>query len=464
MSVDKNSIKVHNFVLKGVANMILSKRTVIRAAMLSAAVTASLGVKAWTYSSRANDSEQALKYSYYRAMEDLSSSTDSISQTLEKELYAGSPQMHGKLSSQLLNYAANAKACLSQLPVDKSGLGNTYKFLSQVGNFSQAMSEKLSRGEKLTDDEYKKLTQLHKYSKDLCDAMWKLNDDIETGQTLVYPSDEQPDSELLSDGKGFDKFENSFENYPKLIYDGPFSDNILEKDPELLKGKEEVSREKALEKCILTLGIRSEDVPNLSYEYGKMPSYRFYDDDGKVSCAVTKKGGLVSYFLKTRRANSSDISNDDAIGYAEKFLESIGVTDMESTYYEVYDNVCTINFAYKQSDVLMYTDLIKVQVAMDNGDIVGYDARGYIVNHKERKKGDDLISVKRASKEISPVLDIKSEQLCFIPTEGTKEVLCYEFKCRSDTNRDVLVYINAKTAAEEQILMLEESESGVLTV
>ena len=252
-------------------------------------------------------------------MEDLSSSTDSISQTLEKELYAGSPQMHGKLSSQLLNYAANAKACLSQLPVDKSGLGNTYKFLSQVGNFSQAMSEKLSRGEKLTDDEYKKLTQLHKYSKDLCDAMWKLNDDIETGQTLVYPSDEQPDSELLSDGKGFDKFENSFENYPKLIYDGPFSDNILEKD-------------------------------------------RFYDDDSKVSCAVTKKGGLVSYFLKTRRANSSDISNDDAIGYAEKFLESIGVTDMESTYYEVYDNVCTINFAYKQSDVLMYTDLIKVQV------------------------------------------------------------------------------------------------------
>lgn len=444
--------------------MFISKRNIVKITALSAAVIAVLGVKAGLYHSRAADSEEALRYSYYRAVEDLSSSADSISQTLEKELYAGTSEMHGKLSSQLLTYAANAKACLSQLPIEKTELTNTYKFLSQVGSFSQAMSEKLAKGEKLTDDEYDKLKKLHEYSKDLSDAMWKLNDNIETGQTLIYPDEDKQDTSLLSEGKDFGDFENSFENYPKLIYDGPFSDNILEKDPELLKGKKEVSREKALEKCILTLGINADDVPELSYEYGKMPSYRFYDDGGKITCAVTKQGGLVSYFIKTRRINSTDISNDDAIGYAEKFLEGIGVTDMESTYYEVYDNVCTINFAYEENGILMYTDLIKVQVAMNDGSIVGYDARGYIVNHRDREKAENIISTKRAAKEISPVLEQKSSRLCYIPTEGTGEVLCYEFYCLSDSGRKVLVYINAKTASEEQILMLSESESGVLTI
>ncbi|MBR6338463.1 MAG: germination protein YpeB [Ruminococcus sp.] len=444
--------------------MTVSKRFAVRAIAFTAAVVAVLGVKAGMYHHRAVESEESLKYSYLSAIEGLSQSADSINSVLEKELYAGSPLMHAKLSAQLLTYAESAKATLTRLPIESMGLANTCKFLSQVGSFSQAMSEKLSKGEKLTKAEYENLNRLHEYSDSLSDMLWELNDRVSTGQTLTLPDDEQKNTELIGDSEGIKDYENSFENYPKLIYDGPFSDNILDKESALLKTLKEVDEDTAKQKCIMALGINSKDIPNTAYVYGKIPSYRFYDDDGNVSCAVTKQGGLVSYFIKTRRVNSADITAEQAVDFAGKFLDSLGITDMESTYYEVYDNVCTVNFACVRAGIIMYTDLIKVQVAMSDGGIVGYDARGYIVNHREREKGDGVISAKRAAEEISPVLKQGAHRLCFIPTQGGREVLCHEFECLSDTGRKVLVYINARTAAEEQILLISESASGVLTV
>ncbi len=57
---------------------------------------------------------------------------------------------------------------------------------------------------------------------------------------------------------------------------------------------------------------------------------------------------------------------------------------MKTTYYENIDNVLTVNFAYNDLDVCCYTDLIKVSVAMDDGEILGFDAKGFLVNHYDR--------------------------------------------------------------------------------
>mgnify|MGYP000754913429 FL=1 len=51
-----------------------------------------------------------------------------------------------------------------------------------------------------------------------------------------------------------------------------------------------------------------------------------------------------------------------------------------------------------------------------------------------------------------------------MPSAGTNELYCYEFHCTSPDGRQMLVYINADTGKEEQILLLEISENGTLTV
>ena len=45
-----------------------------------------------------------------------------------------------------------------------------------------------------------------------------------------------------------------------------------------------------------------------------------------------------------------------------------------------------------------------------------------------------------------------------------EEKLCYELECEDDTGGTVLVYVNAMTGAEEEILLVLLTDGGVLTV
>ena len=59
-----------------------------------------------------------------------------------------------------------------------------------------------------------------------------------------------------------------------------------------------------------------------------------------------------------------------------------------------------------------------------------------------------------------------SERLALIPTSGQNEVLTYEFQTRAgegDDAQKILVYVNASTGAEEQILLLLETPEGTMT-
>lgn len=227
---------------------------------------------------------------------------------------------------------------------------------------------------------------------------------------------------------------------------------------------ENVSQTKALERCSLGLNMNSTVFTDISDVEGKMPCWRFSNEDKTVACEVTKQGGYISYFLKSRISESTELTNEQGVKAAEDFLDDLGILSMKTTYYENIDNVLTVNFAYNDLDVCCYTDLIKVSVAMDDGEILGFDAKGFLVNHYDRDIPEAEISQSRAKESVSPRLEIVSGRLALIPTDGLEEKLCYEFRCRAENGRNVLVYINAQTAEEEQILILVESKSGTLTV
>ncbi|MDE6725263.1 MAG: germination protein YpeB, partial [Ruminiclostridium sp.] len=265
--------------------------------------------------------------------------------------------------------------------------------------------------------------------------------------------------------EGFTDFEEGFSNYPTLIYDGPFSDHILEKEPLMLKGQQEVDQEKALQKAQKASG--SDNLTDGGEEGGKMPSYVFTDNNTTVS--VTKQGGFLSYMLKFRTVGQPAITAGEARNKAEEYLEKLGIEDITDTYYEINNGVCTCNFAGEQDndsddEVTLYTDLIKVSVAMDNGEILGFDARGYITNHTERDLGTPKISKNDAAKKLSDSLRVFEANLCVIPSDGLNERYCYEFYCADDEGKQLLIYLNADTGEEEQILLLQIGSNGRLTV
>ena len=140
---------------------------------------------------------------------------------------------------------------------------------------------------------------------------------------------------------------------------------------------------------------------------------------------------------------------------------------MKETYYLKQSGIVTINYAYEQTtesgqSVEMYPDLIKLKVALDDGSVLGIETTGYLNSHTERTIPDNIISKEQAKTNLNKDLQIQSENLAVIPTEWKTEVLCWEFKGTVDDN-EFLVYINAETGEEEDILVIVNTPEGTLT-
>lgn len=447
--------------------MYISKRCFVRIISFLTAVIIAVGVSAALNMNSSEQYRRSFEQNMTRNVEDLSAEIDNIKNTLYKGMYAGTPEMMTQLSSKLWSDASTAKSSLAQLPVSELHLENTYKFLSQVGNFSKSLAKRYSDGEALSKDDRKSLKTLSEYADRLAENMWNVEKRINSGElsfekavTEVQGAENNEEPSYITEG--FTDFEEGYDNYPTLIYDGPFSDHILEKEPEMLKGTTEVTLSDALKKAEKACGTTGLTHSDSNDEQGKMPSYIFTKDSTTI--AVTKNGGYLSYMLGDRKVSTRSLTALESVGKAKEYLTMLGINRITDTYYEISGNVCTVNFAGTENDIIMYTDLIKVSVAMDNGDILSFDGRGYITNHKKRNLSEPKITAEQARKQISTELTVTDTSLAVVPSAGTNELYCYEFHCTSPDGRQMLVYINADTGKEEQILLLEISENGTLTV
>ena len=443
----------------------ISRRGLVRLITFFVAAVAVLGIFTWRNADENMKLRNNIKYGYMRAMEDLSLSVDNIKTSLNKGTYAASAEMLADLSSRMWSDASTAKVSLSQLPVEKLNLESTYKFLSQVGNYAKSISEKVGSGGSISDEEKQNLSKLLEYCNEISQSCWDTVDKMNQGfitfdevkDNVKQAGEDTDEQQHITDS--FRDFEDGFQEYPTLIYDGPFSDHILQKEPELIKGKAQITQEQALKKAETATGIT--DLEADTETAGKMPAFNFKKDDTTVS--VTKAAGMLTYVLKYRQFGETTLTTDDAVKKASDYLKSLDINNMEENYFEVRDGLCIINFATVENDVTMYTDLIKVGVAMDNGEIMSYDARGYIMNKKERNLDKPKLSEEEAMDKVSKDLKVESSKLCLIPSDGKNEIYTYEFKCTAPDGKPMLVYINADTGKEEKILILLISENGTLT-
>ena len=163
-----------------------------------------------------------------------------------------------------------------------------------------------------------------------------------------------------------------------------------------------------------------------------------------------------------RDINVESISQERANEIGKTFLNKKGFKNMKETYYLKESGIVTINYAYEQDGVTIYPDLIKLKIALDNGEIMGIETTGYLNSHEERNIANVKINKEEAKKNLNKELNILSQNLAIIPTKWKTEILCWEFKGKvNDT--DFLVYINAETGKEEDILVIVNTPNGTLT-
>ncbi len=406
---------------------------------------------------------------YNRAFHELVGYVDDIDVLLSKTQLTKSPAQLAKLSSDIFRQSAEAKSCLGQLPTSEVQLDNTSKFLSQVGDYTYVLSQSMINGEEISQQEYEDLASLAEYAANLRDTLSGIEEQIYSGEIRISDIRSKQRGNV-ADAAGnniledLEDVEKSFEDYPSLIYDGPFSEHIVNREPEMLKNASDLSQEQALEKAEALINSKDLVFESLS-ENTAIPSYTFVhdDDNNQISISVTKKGGYILSYLNNRNTDGEQLDIQTATQKAAQFLQKNGFYSMQDSYYEKSGGIATINFAYTQDNVTCYSDLVKVRVALDNGEILGLETKGYLMNHTERELSAPSLTMEEAQTKISTNLDVKATRLALVPKDSMREVLCYEFT-GAFNDRNFIIYVNANNGREEEIFLLIESDEGVLTI
>jgi germination protein ypeB len=448
--------------------------------MLSLVVTlvtviAVLGL--YTYK-RERQFRQTAENNYNMAFFELVSYVENVETYLAKSLISSTPEHGAETLTHVWREANLAQSYLARLPMGSQELANTSKFLNQVSDYSFSLSRKNINNQNLTEDDFNNLKELHTYSVDLENTLNQLSADINDGRIKWGELTNKGSSIFLTQVSNiskdsFDNLEENFHEYSGLIYDGAFSEHMTSVEKKGLTG-EEISEEEA--KKIATDFIGNDRVGEINSngvsEDTDIPSYDFSikeknDKKEIIAVSVSKKGGHIIFMNYNRNVEAESISQERADEIGKNFLNSKGFPNMKETYYLKQNGVVTINYAYNQKstngDVVVYPDLIKVKVALDNGEILGIETTGYLNSHYERNIPVAKITKEKAKENLNKSLQIESEGMAIIPTKFKTEILCWEFKGKVD-DTEFLVYINAQTGAEEDILVIKNTPNGTLTM
>ncbi len=416
--------------------------------------------------------EQKNKYAtitendYNKAFYEVVDYVQNVKTYLAKTMVSKTAEHGAEMLTHVWRESNLAQSYLGMLPIESQELENTEKFLNQISEFSYSLSRKTIEGNELSDDDMSKIKELYNYSNDLSNTLNEMSDELNNGTLKWADLVKNTESSKITEVSGFDVVEDNFHEFTGLIYDGAFSEHITSSEKKGLTG-EDIDEETAKQKAEEFIGKDkiNETKSNGYVENGDIPVYRFEittNEEQNIGISISKKGGHVVFLNYNRNVIEEKISPEEAVQKGKEYLNNKGFPNMQETYYLKENGFITVNYAYKQNNVVIYPDLIKVKIALDNGEIIGLESTGYLNNHYERNISKNLISIEDAKKQLTNNIEIKSEGLAIIPTEWNTEILCYEFKGKVE-DIDFIAYINAETGEEEDILIITNTPNGTLT-
>ena len=412
-----------------------------------------------------NRTEYYLNNVYQKTFNELVDHINSMNVNLSKMMIASTPRMYMPLIEDICTDVDQTQILLGQLPVSHMVSGDISRFIIQTGDYCNTLSKKIVDGGYMQKTDMDQLESLNKACNDLTVKLIEL----------------QKNNNLQFDGLNTDiffaeavdngtnpvyKLQEAQSEYPRLIYDGPFSESVMNTEPKGLIGSD-VSLDEAKQKALDFLQLKGQ-ISDAGEENSNMPAYDFNftgEDGTTLSMAVTKRGGYIIWISVDRKTGSGGIPSEEkakeCAQIAVDYMKQRGL-EMQATYAQYYYGEAIINLAGTQNDVILYPDLIKVWVDIQNGKVVAMDARNYLMAHQDRNlQIDKVIQVDKARENVGYALQIDSERLAVIPLDNGSEVLCYEFSGLYDANR-FYVYVNAENGKEEEVLKVIDTEDGTL--
>ena len=404
--------------------------------------------------------ENMLEASYHKSFYDTVEQVDNIDLNLSKALATVDS---GALQRFLVDTAINSELAendVQQLPLHDESKHYTTKLINQIGDYSKYLNNKLINGETLSESDYATLNRLYQANRTLRESLQKMMDKMDGDYTF---------STMIDGGKsdlvieGFSELQNLSVQYPELIYDGPFSDGLNEREIKGLTGAQidQAMARESFSKLFADYNVK--DVKNTGETTNKIECFNVEGlvNDELIFAQFSKQGGKLIMFSYAGSCNEVRCDSATAIEKAEQFLTAQGIENMKPVWINLANNLYTINFAYEQKGVIVYSDLIKVRVCAETEMVIGYEATSYYTNHTERVIGKATLTAEQAKSKISNNITVDSVRLAIVPIGQTSEKLCYEISGEYNGST-YYVYIDATTGKQVEMFKVIESTEGTL--
>lgn len=370
----------------------------------------------------------------------------------------------GTLASEMLIDVAmdsqTAAANLAILSYSGYDMSSLVKFCNQVGDYSKYLIKKIAMGEDLSEEDYETLTKLYEATYAIGKKLNAVKDALMSGEKIVT---------------GLDEFNSNFTEiadslvdgsiqYPSLIYDGAFSDSLEEREPKALEG-EDIDPEAQEEKIARILC--DYEIKEIKYDGESDNGFTAYvydvklKDGGSVYVQLAKKGGAIVMWDKQFDSQEPKLSVEEGVELAEQYMQKQGYENMKGVYACVTDSVLYVNMCYVDNDVIVYPDMIKIKVSLDDGKIIGFEGLNYIYNHTSRTIDEPTLTEGEVRNMDFGGLQVQSVRLAVIPLDNGKETLTYEVYGKVDEYA-FYVFIDAKTGKAVEVLQVIDSDEGEL--
>lgn len=407
-----------------------------------------------SFSVTSNKYRQTLENNYKKNFYEVASNINDMEIDISKIVATKDRGVVSTLLNSLHSNVNLTLANVNQLPITYDKLTNINMLLNKIGGFSQSLIEKVFDGDALSDEDYTQINNIHT-------SVLSLKYDINNYYVKVHS-----DFEILAnaDTKGASDFSSSLLNtesanskVPSLIYDGPFSESVLNKEIVGLSG-EDISQAQALD--LAKKLFETEDISYQGLVSGKFTTYNFYVNRGGLNVAITKKGGLLLSVTSYGSSGQNTIDANEGVKVAENFARTVGLDNMYSVWTQACGNILYVNLAPIVNSCIYYSDLVKVKVDLVSSRVVGWEATNYATNHKSRVFTSS-ITFREAEQNLSSILKVEERNYTIIPDKYVGEVSAYEFIC-SWKNYTYYIYINSNTGAEANILRVIDTDNGEL--
>ncbi len=410
----------------------------------------------WGLASQLDEAQARVSAAVQKAFYETCELTEAMGVNLRKLQVASEAGQIQRLLGEIARESQGASGNLAMLPMGEEAIASTIKFINQAGDFAETLSVRLASGGAIGDADYATIAALSERAAQFSGEMAALLERVERGEVALDGSSAAGVESLypLSSPAG---------EYPTLLYDGPFSDGAQGGAFKALEGLETVSAEQA-QANLAAFFDGAEDIRLVGEASAPVETYEFEltSHGYPISAGVTKQGGRVLYALSDADVTEARYTAEELLDTARAFLVERGFGPMEMSYYSRFDGILTVNYAAVQDGVTLYPDLVKVQVSMRDGTIVGLETGNYLRNHVARELPEPALTADEAAARLGAQLRSLSTRLCVIPV-GSGEALCYEIRA-TDGADTFLSYIDAQTGAERELMQVVSDGGGTLVM